>query len=70
MEVRVFQLALEARQRRFKSCLLDIKLVLGAAWGGRLPVTEYKQVGSNPIKTAQLVTRLVKDKTSVGERKT
>lgn len=27
-------------------------LVLGAAWSGRLPVTEYKQVGSNPIGTA------------------
>lgn len=34
-------------------------MVLGAAWSGRLPVTQYKQVGSNPIETA-----------IVGERKT
>lgn len=27
-------------------------MVLGAAWSGRLPVTQYKQVGSNPIETA------------------
>lgn len=51
VEVRVFQLALEARERRFKSCLLD-KMVLGAAWSGRLPVTQHNQAGSNPVRTA------------------
>ena len=28
-------------------------MVLGAAWGGRLPVTQYNQEGSNPFKTAK-----------------
>ena len=37
----------------------DLVMEYGAAGSGRLPVTQYKQVGSNPIGTA-----------SVGERKT
>ena len=32
MEVRVFQPALEAGKRRFKSCLLDMKIVLWIKW--------------------------------------
>ena len=50
-------LGLEPRGRRFKSCYSDKKMVLGAAGSGRLPVTQYKQVGSNPIETANVRVR-------------
>lgn len=34
------------------SYFFKLKMVLGAAWSGRLPVTQYNQEGSNPFKTA------------------
>ena len=30
-------------------------MVLGSAWSGRLPVTEYNQEGSNPFGTAKIM---------------
>lgn len=40
------------------SSLVFSTMVLGAAWSGRLPVTEYNQPGSNPDETAIRVYRL------------
>ena len=43
-------LAIPNKQCRYSTGTTRLfKMDYGAAWSGRLPVTQYKQVGSNPI---------------------